>query len=306
MSDVPAEVRELALERQAARQRKDFAAADALRDRIRELGFEVVDGPEGPALQRGQSAPGSGVERVRPQEVPSLLDEAATVDVSVQWVVQGWAGDVTRGIDAVRRFAGTRSVQHVVVDAAQTDPATWPDGVEVVPLIADPGWGLARNVGLHRSIGRTVVVIDGCIEPTGDVLGPIERALEDPSVGLVGPFGIVTDDLREFHPSDGPDVDAIEGYLMAFRREVIRTTGGFDEKFKFYRTADIEFSFRVKDQGLRTCVVPLPVERHEHRIWVTTPADRREALSKRNFYRFLDRWRGRTDLTESGKRESPT
>ena len=40
------------------------------------------------------------------------------------------------------------------------------------------------------------------------------------------PFGIVTDDLREFRDSPGPDVDAIEGYLMAMRREVLRNRAG--------------------------------------------------------------------------------
>ena len=46
----------------------------------------------------------------------------------------------------------------------------------------------------------------------------------------------------------------------------------------------------------------LPVRRHEHRMWTATPEDRRAALSKRNFYRFLDRWRGRFDLTVAGRR----
>ncbi|MFN8233794.1 MAG: hypothetical protein U0V56_10100 [Actinomycetota bacterium] len=44
-------------------------------------------------------------------------------------------------------------------------------------------------------------------------------------------------------------------------------------------------------------VVPVPVERHEHRMWLETPPAERARLSKRNFYRFLDRWRDRWDLT---------
>ena len=84
-------------------------------------------------------------------------------------------------------------------------------------------------------------------------------------------FGIVTPDLREFDPTDGPECDAVEGYLMAFRREILRTVGLFDEKFRWYRTADIEYSFRIKDPGLRAVVVPVPVERHEHRMWFQTP-----------------------------------
>jgi len=74
----------------------------------------------------------------------------------------------------------------------------------------------------------------------------------------------------------------------------------FDRGFKFYRTCDIELSFRVKDQGLRVVVTPVPVTRHEHRMWASTSEADRERLSKRNFYRFLDRWRGRHDLTVAG------
>jgi cysteinyl-tRNA synthetase len=146
-----------------------------------------------------------------------------------------------------------------------------------------------------------VLALDGSIEATGDVLGPLEAALEDATVGVCGPFGIATPDLREFDSTDGPEADAIEGYCMAFRRDIFSSAGMFDEKFRWYRTADIEFSFRIKDLGLRAVVVPVPVERHEHRMWFQTSPEDRARWSKRNFYRFLDRWRDRYDLTVSGE-----
>jgi GT2 family glycosyltransferase len=90
---------------------------------------------------------------------------------------------------------------------------------------------------------------------------------------------------------------------MAFRRGLLGTTGFFDEKFRWYRTADIEFSFRVKDAGRRTVMVEVPVVRHEHRMWSHTAPQERERLSKRNYYRFLDRWRDRWDLVGSGEPE---
>jgi cysteinyl-tRNA synthetase len=152
------------------------------------------------------------------------------------------------------------------------------------------------NAGLRRATGRVVVVVDGSVEPVGDVLGPIESALDDPTVGVCGPFGISTSDLREFHESDGPDVDAIEGYLMAFRRDVLRDAGLFDERFRWYRTADIELSFRLKESGLRAVVVDVPVRRHEHRMWQATSPQERERLSKRNYYRVLERFRDRFEL----------
>jgi cysteinyl-tRNA synthetase len=143
-------------------------------------------------------------------------------------------------------------------------------------------------------------VADSSVEPVGDVLTPLERALSDPRVGVAGPVGAVTSDLAQFHPSDGPEVDAIEGYLMAFRRDVVARAGLFDERFRFYRAADLELSFRIRDLGFVAMVVPVPIERHEHRAWAHTPDAERERLSKRNYDRFLDRWRGRLDLASGG------
>jgi cysteinyl-tRNA synthetase len=84
---------------------------------------------------------------------------------------------------------------------------------------------------------------------------------------------------------------------MAFRAADALAAGGFDPRFRFYRIADIEFSFRLRAGGGRAVVVPgLPLTRHEHRLWEATDPAERDRLSRRNLYRFLDRWRERTDL----------
>jgi GT2 family glycosyltransferase len=293
MTDVPDEVRALAAERDERRRDKDFAAADALRDRILELGFAVIDGPEGPSIEPAEIAEPA---RLRPHDVESLLDDEPTHDVSVHWVVEGWAEDVVRALAGFRSNEGDRDVHYVLADVTDTDPAAYGDDVEVLRLELGTGWGAARNAGIKRSRGRIVLAVDGSVEPTGDVFAPLEAALEDPTVGVCGPFGISTDDLREFHESDGPEVDAIEGYLMAFRRDVIRDVGLFDEWFRWYRTADIECSFRIKEAGMRALRVDVPVSKHEHRMYHSTPPDERDRLSKRNYYRFLERFRDRFDL----------
>ena len=297
MTHVPDEVRALAAERDLRRSEKDFASADALRDRIAQLGFTVVDTAEGPRFDPISAPTRVGIPA---SDVPSLLEEPPTADVSVHWVVEGWPEDVVRALRGFRAYEGERSVQYVVADVTQTEPETYGDVVEVLGLEPGTGWGAARNAGLRRSRGAIVFAMDGSVEPEGDVFGRLERALEDPTVGVCGPFGISTHDLREFHDSDGlgraREVDAIEGYLMAFRRDVIRDVGLFDERFRWYRTADIEYSFRIRDAGYRAVVVDVPVRRHEHRMYHSTPPAERDRLSKRNFYRFLERFRDRFDL----------
>jgi cysteinyl-tRNA synthetase len=297
MSDIPEEVRRLAEEREAARRARDFAAADAIRDRIRDAGFILTDTPSGPELAHAPEEGATAPPVVRPGDVGSVLGEPPRFEASVHWIVQGWAEDVVRGIESFRRHHPGASLQQVVVDVAGIDPAVWPEGVELLRLDQATGWADGRNAGLLRSSGSVVLLVDGSVEPEGEVVGPLVSALADRSVGLTGPFGIVTDEhLHDFRESEGPEVDAIEGYLMAFRRELAEQGLRFDRQFKFYRSADIELSFQVKALGLRATVTKVPVRRHEHRMWATTPEERRDRLSKRNYYRFLDRWRGRTDL----------
>ncbi len=159
------------------------------------------------------------------------------------------------------------------------------------------GWADARTLGLRASGGELIVLLDTSVEPAGDFATPILAALEAPDVGLAGGWGLRSRDGRHFDAAPPGEVDAIEAYCLAVRREALRAVGGFDRRFRFYRNADLDFSFAVRDAGWRAIATePLPLIRHEHRDWTALPAAERDRLSKRNFYRFLDRWRDRPDL----------
>jgi len=301
VSEIPDEVRALAKAREGARQGRDFSRADELRGLIRQAGFDVTDTPSGWELTPREPREPDTAAPVfaRSEDVPSVLGgPPAFSGPSVQWVVQGWPDDVRRSFrSVVNTLPG--EFQSVIVDAAGPGPLDWYGG-ELLNVAPEAGWAVARNAGLRRAASEVVILVDGSIEFTGDGVGQLCNALEDPSVGVTGPFGLVSDDLREFRESEGPDVDAVEGYVMAFRRELVERGLRFDERFKFYRTADIELSFQIKAMGLRATVTPVSVTRHEHRMWANTSEEERARMSKRNFYRFLDRWRGRTDLLVSG------
>jgi cysteinyl-tRNA synthetase len=222
--------------------------------------------------------------------------------VTLLSVVHGWPADVERWLTSV--FTHTKAdFEAIVVDNSQdarvaTLRTRAAERLRFITLSPPLGFAAAVNAGIEAAVGEVVVLFDPGIELKGDAITPLLDALADPAVTVAGPFGLRADgNLKEFAESDGPEVDAIEGYCMAFRRSDALAVEGFDPKFRFYRIADVEFSFRLRDRGGRAMVVKgLPVERHEHRLWESNEPAERDRLSKRNMYRFLDRWRSRTDL----------
>jgi GT2 family glycosyltransferase len=192
----------------------------------------------------------------------------------------------------------------LVDNSGSSEMAGWVDSrasdrVRVLHLDPPLGFGAAVNAGIRTAAGEVVILFDPGIEASGDVAGPLLRALAEPSVILAGAFGVRGQGTaKHFHQHPGPGVDALEGYCMAFRRGQAIAAGGFDEKFAFYRIADFEFSFRLRAStgGGAVVVAGLPLRKHAHRLWEATDPDQRERLSKKNFYRFLDRWGKREDL----------
>ena len=293
--DVPKQVLALARERGDLRAKRDYAAADALRDHIRAAGYEVRDTLTGTHLVRraGDEALISGAT-----DVPSQLDAPDGHAFSVNLLAHNSRDDLERCIQSVIRTASGRDIEIVILDNGSTDDTLVylkrldteksVGGLPARVLFADHDMGFAagRNAQFRASLGRVVVQIDTSIEVSGDIWSPIEELLAHPDIGLVGPYGLVTEDLREFAESAGPDVDAIEGYLMAFRRASLREVGPADEKFRFYRLMDIDYSFEFKKTGHRVVVSPEiagRVVKHPHREWYSLSEEEQATKSKKNY-----------------------
>jgi hypothetical protein len=73
-----------------------------------------------------------------------------------------------------------------------------------------------------------------------------------------------------------------------------------DPRDRYYRNADLDYSFAVRALGRRAVRVPVPAERHRHRGWHDTEPATRDRASRKNYDRFLKRWRARTDLLTHG------
>lgn len=319
--EAPDHIRHAAERRAAAREARDWALADALRAEIEAAGWRVVD--RGTDFRLEVAHPpdlevGGEIRYGRSDAVPSRLETPPTADASVVLVLE--PGD-PGSIDAVAAIGRTLpdGCSLVVVgdgldDAAAgtvrealASAAVAPDSGELVRTSASLGRAAALNAGIRRGGGSIVVLLDSSIEPTGDIVTPLVRALDDPSVAVAAPFGLASEDLRRFDEvapvgAAPVDVAAVQGYLMAFRRSDVLERGPLDEAFRFYRNLDIWWSLVLRDEGegespRRAVAVPgLPLRRREPWAWTSTPSAERDRLSKRNFYRVLDRFRSRTDL----------
>jgi GT2 family glycosyltransferase len=226
--------------------------------------------------------------------------------MSLVTLLEGHPGDLERLTGALRGAMPRQEWELVVVangiegpvESALTGlPAT------VLPATVRLGWAEAANLGLRRTRGAVAVLLDASVEPTGDFVTPLLATFEDATVGVAGPWGVVTPDARQFDDAPPGEVDAVLGYCLALRREALAATGGFDPHFRWYRHADLDLSFAVRDRGWRAVAVgDLPLRRHEHRGWSSLPDDERDRLSRRNFYRFLKHWGRRPDLLLAERR----
>jgi cysteinyl-tRNA synthetase len=307
--DPPPTVVALRDERAHARAARDYATADGLRAQLLAGGWQVRDGRAG-TLVLPRAPEDEFVVLSRSSDAPDHRAEADRYRLSVNLLAHNSRADLERCIASLLRHGGGPDMELVIVDNGSSDdtlaylrglarrglPGTR-DGVApaLQVLFVDQEMGVAagHNAGLRASRGRIIVLLDTSIELRGDVWPAIEAALSHPSIGVVGPYGLVTDDLREFHESGGPDVDAIEGYLLAFQRALLPEVGLLDERFRFYRLLDVHFSFFAKAAGYRVVALPevaAQLEKHPHREWESLSEEERATRSKKNYDLFRARW----------------
>jgi hypothetical protein len=304
----------MADQRVAARAARDFTAADALRDEIAAAGWVVTDTATGFALQPKPPYQVLG-------SLADLPDRSAEPDgrrATVSLVVDGWPDDVRTCLeallahtdddvvvqaidlgnaagagDALHDYAGARVEAWHVAAAAM-----WAPGVG-----GGVGWAAARTALLRADTARVHVWCDLSTVFTGDALGPLLAAIDaDDEVVAAGWRGVdvdVADDWRSFHDAGPGVVDALLGYLFAMRRSAALAAAGPNPKARYYRNADLEFSFALREASGGRLVVPaadLPCRQDRHRGYHDVDPALRDEESVRTYHRFLQRYRGRTDL----------
>ena len=302
---IPAEILALSHERDELRRRGKYDKADALKRQIEEAGYGIKDNPHGAHLIVLPRVEVDGVAYRTTRQVPSLLEEPDFCEFSVNILANTSFEETKRCIESVMRNIGTSEVEIILVDNRSLDQLNvWykelqhnDSRLHLLSTSRPLGYAGARNAGLNQSRGKYILLLDTSVELTGEVFTSLVQMLKENSVGITGFKGLRTEDLHHFEESTDSEVEVIDGSFMAFQRKLLKKTGLFDEKYRFPYYMEIDFNFAVRDSGVRAVVMAnLPIKSHPLIQDVSLSDAERTRLTKRNFYRFLEKWGHREDL----------
>ena len=298
------------LERSDSRAAEAFNKADSLREEISRNGYVVNDQVAGSTVRLKDSS------EIRSDkwdaisssaEIGSLIGNKSTFDFTFGIVANGYSQDIERCVGSVNKFESNTSHEIIILDNGSVDGtgeiiedlASNSENINVIHADHVLGDGSAKNVLIKSSLGKVFVLLDPSVEFLGPVSASLAGILSDSNVGIAGYAGLRTPDLLHFHDGEGEsgEMDAMQAYCFAFRRNDIEKVGLMRESFRFYRNLDLDFSFQFKNEGFKIVAdQSLPIKLHEHRGWTELSDGERDELSKKNYGRFLKKWRNRSDL----------
>ena len=310
MTSAPHSVEQLAAARQQARTERDFARADELRAEISAAGWRVVDAPDGFILEPLPPYPVHDTLAALLAAQPRIA-QVGTPACGIGLIIDGWPEDLQTCATALLAHAPRNSLVLLLDlgnvdgsgDVAHALAVEHPDRVidlHVAQRLEQAGWADAVRALITLDPAPVHVVMDLSSVLTGDGLGPLIAALDEPGVVAAGWRGVdvdLADEWRSFVPAGPGEVDALLGYCLAVRTDVAREIGP-NPKARFYRNADMEWSLTLRAAGGRL-VVPaadLPIRQDRHRGYHDSDPAYRDRESKKTYERLLREFRGRPDI----------
>ncbi|HTI15140.1 MAG TPA: glycosyltransferase [Dictyobacter sp.] len=303
---IPEDILALSHERDYLRRKGQYDRADVLKRQIEDAGYAVKDNPHGAHLIILPSISVDGAQYRIARQFSSLLNEPDLCTFSVNILAQNTADQTRRCVESVLQFAGDADIEIILVDNASQDGIDlWAEAlrnkdhrVHLLRASRKMGVAEARNIGLKQSRGRYVLLLDTNVEVTGDIFTPLAQTLTNPQVGVTGLHGLRTEDLKHFAESNETEVEVITASCMAFPRNLLPKAGLLDEGYRFPHFMDIDFSFTLRDsnESQATLTPDLPLTCHPDTDSTGWSDAERTRLTKRNFYRFLEKWGDRDDL----------
>jgi hypothetical protein len=292
----PQNVIDLGAARAAARAARDFSLADKIRDQIADLGYEILDLPDGFDFRAKARFP--VVARIT--DVKGLTE--TQFDAVFVMVVDSFAADAQLSLQNIKKNAvGNFAIQVLISGTPDTEPllAELDGQTFLVQVTEGAGWGESINALIKIATAPIVIVMDPSTQLTGDALTPVIDALnkkEFSAVGWRGGLVNLADDWRTTEDKGPGEVDVLFSYFMALDRAETLEAGAFNIRARYYRNADIEFSLRLRQAHGRLLQMELPLIQARHHGYYDADPEFRETESKKNYDRILDRFRGKNEI----------
>ena len=285
----PENLHELGRARQAARADKNFALADQLRDQIAQAGYEIVDVVGGFELHEK-----SLVQVIADiQKLKNLPKSDRSITVAI--VVNGFHEDAITSVNSIKAHSSAEIL--VLATQPAEDLSSIVDShTHVIQLENDPGWGECANAALRIISTPFAVIMDPSTTFTGDAISPVLQELQKNDFAAVGWRGgliNIEDQWRSVDDKGAGEVDVLFSYFLAVDKDAALQAGGFNARAIYYRNADIEFSLRLKHASGHLLQMDLPLEQGRHHGYYDTEESFRDAQSKKNYDRILERFRGK-------------
>lgn len=205
------------------------------------------------------------------------MPEGLSPAVSVIIPARNAAATLPACLDALRNQAGAPPDYEVIVveDGSTDDTAAIAEAAGArVARIPHAGRAAARNRGAEAARGALLLFTDADCEPTPDWVACLAAPFADATVAgargvyrtrqraLVARFAQLEyeDKYRLLTPLQ--DIDFVDTYSAAYRRDVFLANGGFDPTLPF--DEDQDFSFRLANRGYRLVFVPDAIVYHRH------------------------------------------
>ena len=288
---IPDEVIGFAEARLIARDNKDFALADTLRNTIANAGYEVVDVAGGFALiEKAAFITLAYARDIRPID----LEKETTVAI----IVEGFTDDALESVRSVKANSDCGVVILSIGDpgalVGEMDSRTY-----LFAVAPGAGWGDCANALLTKIKSKYLIIMDPSTSFTGDAISPVVAQLDEGefvAVGWRGGLVNTEDEWRSVDDKGDGEVDVLFSYFLALNREAVLETGGFNPRAIYYRNADIEFSLKLRQTGGRLLQMTLPLQQGRHHGYHDVDPDYRDAQSKKNYDRILERFRGKSAI----------
>ena len=156
-----------------------------------------------------------------------------------------------------------------------------PASVEIVDdSQTDRGPAYSRNIGWRRGAASIVAFTDDDCVPSENWIETIQKQFDSGDIGgIEGSVTTVTEGgfTSDMNPSPNDRWNRFKTANMAYRREILESVDGFDERYFIHRE-DTDLAWRVINSGYRIGWVPECIVHHPDRGGMPRIAPKSEQL----------------------------